>query len=669
MPALQNSSVRARHPREAQDLFDFPPDQHLLITTPSRVLSWDASGLQTLFKSSESGIAAAAESKDGSGILAGLTAEDDEVRHLSYTADSKKLCFSSKVTNAVQCYSTEGQRLTSPPEMLSSSPVVLAVSPDGGLMITAERDPPIVYLKDLRGTKASTMVVLQTSGTGVTVAAFHPEQFEIFLIGFEDGTLAVHDASRLTDVVHCGIYADQKRVGRAEMGLLNGMHKSTSSKPGGRTKSITGAAFLPHHALRVISVGADGRCRLSDFSGKPTVLRTWHCMVPLTCVATLRATKPAAPPSLHSGTSSVRPTYPANSLIAVGNEHGTVELYASLGLLKQRVQVSRKGQRIISVEWVTGPSPECSARVVPRGTNMVLDIQPAPIHSQRTQTGQHDGIIDPHYLGGHAALRPAATLRLPDLFPGIRKLTFHPDEEDKTSTGNVNFILHEKSRSQTRRNDSIIATPGPKQWAPESLTMPQQPVLLPRKPPIESRVHGRVGKWVIYSVSEDSWSALHEDELWLTSEDEQVRSTARQHHLFRRAQPHQTSRFCAGPGNSGIMVLPGQSTLPQVNQRNLPVPTRANSRRIKRFLPDSDHVRSLFPRTSSLGRGRKKQGKSVRPHGSTAQQPAPHTVPTAAPAFKTISEPRVHGSLVNATADDGQRRINPADNIARNGNN
>ncbi|KAK6441876.1 hypothetical protein LTR95_001877 [Oleoguttula sp. CCFEE 5521] len=70
MSLLPCSSVKARQHAETEDYFDFPPYQHLLITTPSRVLSWDGFGLQTLFKSSKSGIAAATESKDGSGVLA-----------------------------------------------------------------------------------------------------------------------------------------------------------------------------------------------------------------------------------------------------------------------------------------------------------------------------------------------------------------------------------------------------------------------------------------------------------------------------------------------------------------------------------------------------------------------------------------------------------------------
>ena len=45
----------------------------------------------------------------------GLSAQEDEVRHLQYTKDSKNLFLSTKATNEIQCYSTEAQQLCSPP--------------------------------------------------------------------------------------------------------------------------------------------------------------------------------------------------------------------------------------------------------------------------------------------------------------------------------------------------------------------------------------------------------------------------------------------------------------------------------------------------------------------------------------------------------------------------
>nr|OQO21424.1 hypothetical protein B0A51_10174 [Rachicladosporium sp. CCFEE 5018] len=792
MPSLQNSNLRARHPREAQDPFDFPPDQHLLITTPSRVFSWDASGLQTLFKSSKSGIAAAAESNDGSGILAGLTAEEDEVRHLSYTADSKKLYLSTKVTNAVQCYSTEGQRLLSPPEVLASSPVVLAVSPNGGLMVTAERDPPSVYLKYLRGTTPSTMVVLQSSGTGVAVTAFHPDRPEVFLLGFEDGTLAVIDVSRLANVANDGLYADQKRVGKAELGRIRNLHKSTTSRSRSRDKSITGAAFLPDRALRVISVGADGRCRLSDFSGKPTILWTWHCKVSLACIAVSCTKKSTSQPPLHGEISEHLTPYSPSALIAIGSEHGSVMLYDSLGLLKHHSRVGRKGQRLISVEWIQGPSPGLSSRIVPRETSVLLGIPPGSICEPRKQTAQHDGTGDPHFLGVHPALRPPATAIAP---PSTRKFTIHPDEEctmgtvrrappqpgaliaspavpanrDLFSTtlkpwpaelggrnprlrsapisrpristntfakrivstsrkkptiswpidmelsareshatssisltskrdGNDEPLPHHagvaararakkldgssrhglppepapiSTRPRTRTNVRSPSTPRSPKGAPTSgqvregsaghtqitrpqfapiacskpLTMPPQPVLSPPRPPVESRVYGRGGRWVSDSVSEDSWFVLHENELWLTSDDEQAHITARQHHLFRRPPTHQTSRSHAGLQGVQlpVQVFSGHSVYPEHDPlSSQAVPMRAKTRRAKTFAPDSDHVRRLFPRTSSLSRDRKGKGKSARPRKSVQQHLAPQLTSSAIAGHNTTGEGRMH---------------------------
>jgi len=50
--------------------FVFPPDQHLVIATEKRVLSWSGDGTATIFTSGSSGILAAKEATDGSSTLA-----------------------------------------------------------------------------------------------------------------------------------------------------------------------------------------------------------------------------------------------------------------------------------------------------------------------------------------------------------------------------------------------------------------------------------------------------------------------------------------------------------------------------------------------------------------------------------------------------------------------
>ncbi|KAI7070115.1 hypothetical protein KC352_g42643, partial [Hortaea werneckii] len=144
-------------PPEAQRAFDFPSNNHLLITTPSSVQAWDAAGLHTIFNSSRGGIVAARAAKDGSGVLAvadkhvvvlhdtkrgqeqswGLNAdEEEEVRHLEYSQDAKCLYLSTTLTNDVQRYSTERGRLLSPSQTHGSAPIALAVSSTGHLMVS-----------------------------------------------------------------------------------------------------------------------------------------------------------------------------------------------------------------------------------------------------------------------------------------------------------------------------------------------------------------------------------------------------------------------------------------------------------------------------------------------------------------------------------------------------
>jgi len=455
MPSSRSiaSTVQRPSPVSQQD-FNFPPYTHLLITTPSRILSWDSQGLHTIFTSSKSGIAAATESKHGAGILAvadkhtvvlqdtkrgqerswGLSNADDEVRHLEYTADSKSLFLSTKVTNVVQCYSTQKQRLLSPPQTLSSPPVALAVAPSAHLMISVEGSPPVVYLKDLVQNTAATLFQAQTSPAAVAVAAFHPERANIFLLGFEDGTLAVFDASRLSKIEAKGPYAKQEQAGRGEIGRLTELHRLTAAKEGRRRRAITGAAFLPGHKSRVVTVGTDSRCKLVDFAEGGNVLRTWHCKAPLASVSVYALPDPYPLPTSIPSKGKQRVIEPATegqhgSLIAVGSEDGRVLLYDALGLLQARKKISESGERIISVEWIVGPSPE---PVKP--TLYVAQAADLPARTSPKQRSRRKGMpkmrksSTPKQLSLHPALHPP---KLDPTIPQVsspRRFTVHPDE-------------------------------------------------------------------------------------------------------------------------------------------------------------------------------------------------------------------------------------------------
>lgn len=451
MPSVHSIPSIDRPSPVPQNTFEFPADRHLLITTPSRVLSWDSTGVHTLFKSSKSGIAAATESKDGSGVLAiadkhtvvlhdtkrekekswGLSAEQDEVRHLEYSKDSKSLFLSTTATNAIQCYSTQAQQLMSPPQTLSSPPAALAVSPTGHLMVSAQGKPPVVYLKDLAKNSSATLMKPQASTACVTIAAFHPERANIFLLAFDDGTLAVFDASRLSRVAGEGRFVNQNHLEKAEIGRIRQLHKAIPTKEG-KVRAITGAAFIPGQKLRVVTVGMDGRCQLIDFSDSANVLRTWHCKAPLTSVSFLAPSPVSRKPSTaHKDNTSIQGGENGR-LAAIGSYDGNVLLYDFLGLLQNYQEISETGERIIDVEWVAGPSPKAIPIIEPAApdasTATVTKQSPGKQPSDRKQKG-----TTPKHLKAHPALRPP-TAKPTMISPHARKFTIHPDEVTEDST-------------------------------------------------------------------------------------------------------------------------------------------------------------------------------------------------------------------------------------------
>lgn len=172
--ASKDSSVRPHRKHKAVNLgrpvFNFPTTHHLLITTPGAIYAWDHTTLNRLFSSSKRGILAAKESKDGSQFLAiadrhvvvlhdckhdrensyGLEASESSVRLLEYTPDTQSLFLSTSITGAIQCYSVGREHTEDVGKEHPSPPTVMAVSPDGEIMISASESPTVVYLQDLK---------------------------------------------------------------------------------------------------------------------------------------------------------------------------------------------------------------------------------------------------------------------------------------------------------------------------------------------------------------------------------------------------------------------------------------------------------------------------------------------------------------------------------------
>jgi WD40 repeat protein len=279
------------------------------------------------------------------------------------------------LTGAVQHYSINESRLLDSPSNHPSPPTVLAISPTSHLMLSASEKPTVVYLQNLTLKTSPIQLHPSASNAAIATASFHPERPNIFLLAFKDGTIAAYDATKLarSGAARVGSNSRPANNGHAgEISHFSNLHRVTNirnlSDPpdaslntivGSRSVTITGAAFLPGFRTRAISVGADGRCRLIDFEAGGKILRTWHAQAPVTSLSVLGA-KPS-PQTVKTASKQkhgpIETGAECNTVVAVGRVDGQVLLFDSVGLRLDQVLVNALGEKIISVEWMDGPSP------------------------------------------------------------------------------------------------------------------------------------------------------------------------------------------------------------------------------------------------------------------------------------------------------------------------
>lgn len=484
--------------------FQFPENNHLVITTPRHVFAWDATGVHTIFQSRRGGIVAAREAKDGSGVLAvasnnvvvmhdtkrgkeeswGLSAPQDEVRHLEYTPDSKSLFLSTISDGTIQHYSTERSRLVDPAHKHETSPAALAISPTGHMMLSASHHPPVVYLKNLAHNTAPLHIQPSASNASVSCAAFHPERQNIFLLAFRDGSVAAYDATKMAKK---GIYSNQASVNDGEIARLANVHRAIVSGEESLdiTAPIAGAAFLPGYKTRAVTAGRDGKCKIIDFANGGVVIRTWHAKAPISSVSVL-AMKPqhqtgsGGRRSHKSGSHVIGGPTSTNSLIAVSKVDGRMHIYDSVGLLLEERSVSGMDEKILSIEWAKGPSPESigsddqrhfSDEAIPSldhnvskwSVSTLSTIEPTTADS----TSQH--------LGLPSSLKKATL---------SRQLTIHPDEEEP---GTVRYTPSPEKSQQARPAGGefydLFSPVKPKEAKPKSPAKPRMTSPPPRNRP------------------------------------------------------------------------------------------------------------------------------------------------------------------------------------------
>lgn len=474
MPPTRQTTKQIPPPSipSGKQTFTFPNSCHLIITTPRHVFTWDKSGVHSLFRSRRSSIVAAREATDGSGVLAiasrnvvvlhdtkrgkdeswGLNADQQEVRHLEYAPDAKSLFLTTTSDGTVQRYDTESARMLDPAEKLATAPVAMAVSPTGHMVLSASQNPPVVYLKNLAHNTVSTTLHSNASSAPVSCAVFHPERPNVFLLAFRDGTVAAYDATKMPKRD-----PDQTSAKDGEIGHIANLHRVVVTGDSSLDKStlaapIAGAAFLPGYKTRAVTAGRDGKCKIIDFANKGVVVRSWHVKAPLTSISVIplkpdggRSTR-GSRNSQASSTHTIGGPTTTDSVIAIGRIDGKVHIYDTVGLLLAQKAVSAQEEKIISVEWVKGNTPQAidlggverhfsdsnSTSLRPLGTMKSPRSRAVPV----TAVQSIPVSISPKNTSARRELPASpATLSAPS-----RKFTLHPDEVEEADVSTVRHV-------------------------------------------------------------------------------------------------------------------------------------------------------------------------------------------------------------------------------------
>ena len=307
-----------------------------------------------------------------------------------------------------------------------SPPTVLAKSPTSHLLLSASANPPVVRLQNLTHGTSPLLLHPSASNTAVTLASFHPERTNIFLLGFIDGTIAAYDATAVFRDDSMKLSAETAKSGRmGEISHLKSLHRvvarqdanaASSSCPdllgtfetNYRSESITAAAFMPSHKTRAVSVGADGKCRLLDFRGGVTILRTWKLGAPASCLSILplKSSRSARGGSQNGSSSqpgrvqSNKTTHhrgiaaeemPTDNVLAIGRIDGRIMIFDSIGSLLVEKNVDPRGSRIIEVSWMEGPAPEplSSPHDVPKFSEPCENVLELDIDELRPGLSKH----------------------------------------------------------------------------------------------------------------------------------------------------------------------------------------------------------------------------------------------------------------------------------------
>ena len=303
----------------------------------------------------------------------------------------------------MQSYSLKHSRLLDPSHTHPSPPSVFALSCTSKLLLSTSTTPPTIYLTNLALKTPPILLRPQCSSSTVVAADFHPERENFFLLAFTDGTVAVFDAtyfyqgpgkSRENAAVSGiggelafirGIHALGAWVPTSneavECGVtLNGYDPGTGIVGiGSKASGITAVAFVPGLKATAVTVGADGKCCVVDFT-QPTkhralLLKSWHIRCPATSLSIICSARTLVPdrsdgsrPS-HAKNHRLVTPIPSqldgpgprnlagdNFCLAIGREDGRVLLFDLDGKQIGEQALDSSGARVIDVEWTQSDS-------------------------------------------------------------------------------------------------------------------------------------------------------------------------------------------------------------------------------------------------------------------------------------------------------------------------
>ena len=218
----------------------------------------------------------------------------------------------------------------------------------------------------------------------MVAAAFHPDREDFFLLAFADGTAAVLDALHFFRKHGKG---DRRRSdvesGRGgEIAFIKGLHASGTSGGtpirnvdtfdgydpgtgmvgvGGRPTGITAVAFVPGRSATAVTVGADGKCCVVDFTQltkhKAVLLKSWHVRRPATSLSIICSSQRPYSHQLDGEADAM----PSNNheepgsayYIAIGRQDGRVLVFDLDGKALGNQALDADGSRIMDVEWTS----------------------------------------------------------------------------------------------------------------------------------------------------------------------------------------------------------------------------------------------------------------------------------------------------------------------------